>query len=151
MKLVLGCGAHHKKETGEYLVDRFPFPGVDCVHDLDLHPWPLNGPFSSISALHLVEHLKTLLVPFMDECHRLLEPGGLLCIETPLAGGDIDIEWCDPTHVRCYRRHSFLNYFTPEGIAQFGYTTRAWEFPFLREHYPIRGVLTVHARPIQPS
>lgn len=38
-----------------------------------------------------------------------------------------DLEWADPTHTRLFRPHSWLNYFTPEGIDKFGYTPYAWK------------------------
>jgi predicted SAM-dependent methyltransferase len=148
MRLILGAGAHHNKLPGEYLVDRIPFPGVDKVHDLDEHPWPFDdNAADSIAANHLVEHLRSLLVPFMDECWRILKPGGSLYLQTPLAGANSDLEFCDPTHVRCYRVHSFVNYLSPEGVAQMGYTNRAWNFFHL--HATPEGVLIVHAYPLK--
>ena len=132
MRLVVGCGPRHPKAPDEFLIDRLPFPGVDKVWDLDICPWPVpDNSCLSITAVHVVEHLTSLLVPFMNECWRILQPGGLLYLVTPLAGANPDLEWCDPTHIRCYRRHSFINYFTPGGIERFGYTRLAWEFPEL--------------------
>jgi hypothetical protein len=148
MKLVLGPGPRHNKLPGEFLIDRIGFPGVDRVWDLDVTPWPLaDAAAISICAIHVVEHLKSLLVPFMDECHRVLQPGGSLYLQTPLAGANNDLEWCDPTHVRCYRVHSFVNYFSPEGVESFGYTTKAWNFFHLQADPA--GVLTVHAYPLK--
>ena len=148
-KLSLGCGKWHIRLPGETTCDRLPLPDVDVVHDLDVTPWPFpDGSFYSVSALHLVEHLKSLL-SFMDECHRIIAPGGSLYLETPLAGVDLDLEWADPTHVRCYRAHSFANYFTPEGVERFGYTDKAWAFVTLRPFPGIPGVLQVHGYPIK--
>jgi SAM-dependent methyltransferase len=148
MRLILGPGTKHPKQPGEYLLDRVFFNGVDRVHDLDYYPWPVaDESCEVITAFHLVEHLRSLLVPFMNECWRILQPGGVLHITTPQAGANVDLEWRDPTHIRCYRPGSFQNYLTPEGIARWGYTDRAWRFPRL-ETTP-KGVLIVEAHPVK--
>jgi SAM-dependent methyltransferase len=125
-RLILGPGKHTKKCDGDIFCDIRPFEGIDVVHDLNVVPWPFeDNQFSHVSAIHLVEHLRDL-VAFMDEAWRVLTPGGSLYLETPFAGTDPDLEFCDPTHVRCYRPHTFINYFTLEGIQKFGYTERPW-------------------------
>lgn len=146
-RLIVGCGPRHKKVNGETLLDIRDFKGVDVVHNLDDIPWPFDDEdFMSVVAVHVVEHLHCQLIAFMDEVWRILKPGGSLYLETPLAGGDVDLEWCDPTHVRCYRIHSFVNYLSPEGVEQFGYTTRAWNF----FHLKIKdNNIIVHAYPIK--
>lgn len=147
-RLVVGCGPLHRRVEGETLLDRIQFPNVDIVHDLDEIPWPFeDNSYTSIVAQHVVEHLHALLIPFMDECWRILRPGGSVYIETPLAGGDVDLEWADPTHVRCYRIHSFVNYLSLEGIERFGYTKRAWNFFHLKVDKDNN--LIVHAYPIK--
>lgn len=125
--LVLGAGAHvYEKLPNHTYVDIFPFQNIDTVFDLNEKRWPWRDlEYTRIQAIHLVEHLSSL-VNFMDECHRVLSIGGTLYLETPLAGANPDLEFCDPTHVRCYRKHTFTNYFTVEGIAKFGYTQNAW-------------------------
>jgi len=127
MRLVLGSGKHWTKAEGDVFVDIKPFAGVDVVADLNQRfPFEDNSA-TFISAIHLVEHLDSL-VHFMDECHRVLKAGCYLYIETPLAGADLDLEFADPTHKRCYRMHTFRNYFTLDGIEKFGYTDKAWNF-----------------------
>ena len=145
--LILGCGKHYQKaDPEEVTVDIRPFPCVDKVFDLNLYPWPFeDGEFMSVSAIHLVEHLDSLLT-FMDQAHRILSPGGTLYLETPLAGGDIDLEWADPTHKRLYRKHTFINYFTPEGVERFGYTDRAWAILHLDTR---NGSIIFHGTPIK--
>lgn len=145
--LILGCGKHHEKQEGQTLVDIHHFNGVDYVQDLN-NPWIFAGDktFDRIWAIHLVEHLNSL-VQFMDEAWRVLKDGGSLYIETPLAGGDPDLEFADPTHKRCYRRHSFINYFTIEGIEKFGYTDRAWSILELRETKD--GIIIFHGMPLR--
>jgi len=124
MILVLGAGKH-QRINGATHHDRNRFPGIDLTFDLNEH-WPVHyNAFDKIVATHVVEHLKDL-VDFMDQAHEVLRSGGVLEIETPNAGVSPDLEFCDPTHVRCYRPYTFHNYFTEYGIEKFGYTNKAW-------------------------
>lgn len=149
MNLILGCGPHKVAEKNDVLVDIRPFPNVHVVHDLNVRPWPWkDNEATHIQAIHVVEHLHCLLIPFMDEAWRVLRPGGSLYLETPLAGVDPDLEFGDPTHVRCYRVHSFANYLSLEGAERFGYTTRAWNFFYLH-HRQQDNILVVHAYPLK--
>lgn len=148
-RLILGPGKHWPKEDGDIFLDVRKFENVDFVHDLNELPWPVpENLFDHVSAIHLVEHLKDL-VTFMDETWRILKVGGSLYIETPLAGGDPDLEFCDPTHVRCYRPHTFINYFTREGIHQFGYTDKPWSIMYIGVHKNNPNVLVFHGMPIK--
>jgi len=125
-RLILGPGKHWPKLENDVFCDIRPFERIDVVHDLNICPWPFaDNDFMHVSAVHVVEHLQSLL-NFMNEAWRVLAPGGSLYIETPLAGVNPDLEFADPTHIRCYRLHTFANYFTMEGIQQFGYTDKAW-------------------------
>lgn len=130
-RLICGPGPRWEKKEGDIFCDIRPFPNIDVVHDLNKDwPWEKDT-FIHVSAVHVVEHLKDLL-HFMNEAHRVLKPGGSLYIETPLAGVNPDLEFSDPTHVRCYRIHTFMNYFSIEGVETFGYTDKAWNMPVLR-------------------
>lgn len=147
--LILGAGKHHQRQPGHVTLDVRPFAGIDIIHDLNVTPWPIEtATFDEASAIHVVEHLQSLLA-FMDECWRVLKPGGALYLETPLAGGDIDLQFADPTHVRCYRPHSFINYFTRQGIEAFGYTERAWSVLYLGQPQGQPNVLAFHGQPIK--
>jgi len=81
MKLNLGCGYNYL--PGWVNADSDPA----CLPDLVLEAHDLPQPSGSageIKALQLVEHLgffKTRY--FLSECWRVLEPGGLLTLETP--------------------------------------------------------------------
>lgn len=144
-RLICGPGPRWEKKEGDVFIDRIKFPNVDVVHDLTLQ-WPFEKDmFDHVSAVHVVEHLPNL-IHFMNEAWRVLKPGGSLYIETPLAGVNPDLEFSDPTHVRCYRIHTFANYFSLEGIEAFGYTDKAWNFFVLR----VEGdCIQVHAYPIK--
>ncbi len=155
VRLNLGCG--HKQFEGWVNVDIRQLPGVDVVWDLDQYPWPWqDGEAYEIRALHIIEHLKSGLIAFCDECWRLLMPGGTLYaeeapgtlhVEVPDAA-DPDLSWCDPEHERPYRKHSFINYLTLGGIARFGYTDRAWSILHIVSDDQI---VRVHMTPVPPE
>lgn len=95
MRLDLACGRH--PADGYEGVDTRDL-GQPWQVDLTKYPWP--WPDSSVEALrssHYVEHV-TDLVAFMNECHRILTPGGELVISCPYQHSDR--AWQDPTHVR---------------------------------------------------
>jgi 2-polyprenyl-3-methyl-5-hydroxy-6-metoxy-1,4-benzoquinol methylase len=85
--------------------DRTLHEGVDVAWDLREVPWPVAGDTcEDILAQDVLEHLPDV-VPFMDECWRLLRPGGKLTIRAVLANSDN--HWKDPTHVRGFVPESF--------------------------------------------
>ena len=137
-KLIVGCGKHYcKQDLNECTLDIIKFPNVDIVHDLNkTFPFKDNS-FESIIAIHVVEHLTSLL-HFMNESWRVLSKGGELYIETPLAGANTELEFADPTHIRCYTTYTFHNYFTLRGINDFGYTDKPWS------------IVTCHTQSAQP-
>lgn len=145
-RLILGAGKWTERRPGDVFCDIRDFKGIDVVHDLNKTPWPWNNnTFMHISAIHLVEHLDNLIT-FMDEAWRVLRPGCSVYIETPEAGGDLDLEFCDPTHVRCFRLYTWHNYFSPEGIYQFGYTDKPWCMLKTKSE---NGVIKIHASTIK--
>lgn len=148
--LIVGCGPNpHRRERThrETMLDVRPFPGVDVIHDLNCTPWPFpDNSFAEVVAIHVVEHLRDL-VQFMDEAWRVLRPGGTVYLVTPEAGADFDLTHADPTHVRCYRVHTFVNYFLPSEAAKRGYTERLWAPLHLKA---TGGVIYLHAAAIKP-
>lgn len=117
MVLVLGCGARPMEEAVNH--DRVEHsPWVDIALDLDVMPWADICPgFDAIVALDLFEHLKD---PYgaVNECHRLLDPGGVLVIR--MAAHDNPASYTDLTH-----RH----WATPDSFDFFDRST------LLGEHY----------------
>lgn len=90
----LGCGPD--KTPDAVGVDRFPYPGVDIVHDLDDVPWPLaENSFDRIIASHLIEHVASI-PDFMREIHRVARPGAEVWVTTPHYSSNNS--WQDPTH-----------------------------------------------------
>jgi len=108
MKLNLGVGRNARE--GWVNVDLEQHPGVDVLWDLDMLPWPWgDGEFDEILALDIFEHLDDM-TGAMDECWRVLQPGGLMTVRVPVAGGPNHYD--DPTHRRGFTKRSF-NYYCP--------------------------------------
>lgn len=108
--LNLGCG-------NEYLVHKDGITiNVDINHDVkcdqvvDLEqgvfPWG-DDSVKGIIAKHVVEHIFKR-DGFMNECWRVLKPGGRMYIETPKAG--THSYWKDPTHVSGWIEETFRYY-----------------------------------------
>ena len=143
-KVILGAGKYQRQD-GWLTLDQFAFDGIDYVHNLESELPFTNNSILELSAIHVVEHLSSL-VNFMNECHRVLIQGGSLYIETPEAGANDDLQFADPTHVRCYRKHTFINYFTLAGIEAFGYTKKAWAILHIETK---DGNIIFHGQPIK--
>jgi predicted SAM-dependent methyltransferase len=145
-KYILGSGLHWPAAPDVVRVDILPAESaVDLVMDLNQYPWREipTGAALHINASHILEHLVD--VPkFMDECWRILVPGGSMYIEVPEAR-NIDLAWSDPTHKRPFTVHSFINYFTLEGVRKFTYTYHAWVILYLHTD---GNVIRLHASPL---
>lgn len=117
--LKISFGAGLEPEEGFVNVDIVDMPGIDVVHNLMHFPYPFEDSSADfIRAKDLIEHLAThlpdgrnTLIAFIEECHRILKPGGTLWIQTP--SWDADFLWIDPTHVRGYDIRSF-DFFDPD-------------------------------------
>lgn len=119
MKISLGVGLEPELEPGWTNVDIVELPNIQVVHNLLHFPYPFEDNSAElIKAKDLIEHLATHLpdgrstvLAFVDECYRILQPGGMLWIQTP--SHDADFLWIDPTHVRGFDLRSF-DFFDPE-------------------------------------
>lgn len=129
MKILnIGCG--NRLIKGAVHHDRVGHrPEIDVVHDLNLRPWPWNdGEFDQVVALAVLEHLDIDLVASLDECHRILRPGGQMVIKLPLQSGANAYD--DPTHRWFFTLRS-LDQFCPEtqrGKDYGFYTPHKWRF-----------------------
>jgi predicted SAM-dependent methyltransferase len=111
VKLNLGCS--DQLLEGYVNVDQFipwNLGGNDTFQRLDLSitPWDWGtSTIAEIRAHDIIEHLPDKIAT-MNECWRVLEPGGLLDIFVPTTEGRG--AWQDPTHVSYWNRNSFLYY-----------------------------------------
>ncbi|MGC4803895.1 methyltransferase domain-containing protein [Micromonospora sp. DT233] len=92
----VGCGAT-KQYPDNLGLDIFPALGVDVVADLSGSLPLADDSVDVIFAVHILEHLIDFL-PLVDECHRVLRPGGVLHVMSPWWGHVNAV--ADPTHVR---------------------------------------------------
>jgi len=117
--LDIGCGEN--KQPGTVGMDIRPLPGVDIVHDINAHPWPLPDECVKIAyARHLVEHIppmaiidgvtRFLFIEFIDEVWRIMKPGGQFAILTPHGYSSGYIQ--DPTHCNPCNEATW-GYFSP--------------------------------------
>ena len=88
MKLLnIGCG-EVQPPAPWVNVDRDPNTGSTVMHhDLNAFPWPWeNDTFDGIAASHIFEHLDAhQLQRVVEECYRVLLPGGILRVTVPNA------------------------------------------------------------------
>ncbi|OLF16303.1 methyltransferase domain-containing protein [Actinophytocola xanthii] len=92
----IGCGGS-KQYPGNVGFDRRRTGAVNVLADLGQGIPLRDGSVDRVFAVHVLEHLVDFL-PLVDECHRVLRPGGVLHVLSPW--------WryvnavADPTHVR---------------------------------------------------
>lgn len=103
--LNLGCGNVPKGNAVNH--DRIKHaPYVEVVWDLNRFPWPWpDASFERIIAKAVLEHLDCDLSKSLDECWRILKPGGLLFIKLPYVGSEYSYD--DPTHRWFFTLRSF--------------------------------------------
>lgn len=129
MKINLGAGS--EPTEGWVNVDWIKGEGIDVEQNLLMFPWPFDdGCANEIKAIDVLEHMpnytpdsKATVIAFVEECHRILEPGGSLTIQVP--HWNSPNMWIDPTHVRGFDVKS-LDYFDPDTDfgKWYGYYTR---------------------------
>lgn len=129
MKLNLGAGNRIRTGPGWVNHDRAKHrPEISAVWNLDETPWPWpDGSAEEIEAISVLEHLAITLVEALDECWRILRPGGRLTVKYPLWTTPTAHD--DPTH-RWWWSERVLEVFDPE--TKYGrdhpyYTDRKWK------------------------
>lgn len=124
--LNLGCG--RRPIEGAVNLDRTKHSDeVDVVHDLNELPWPFEDEsFDLVVARAVLEHLDHDLITSVNECWRLLRPGGELYVKLP--HWQADNSYVDPTHRWFFSLHS-CDVFDPTtefGRAYSFYTDLKW-------------------------
>lgn len=124
IRLDVGCGSN--KQPGFTGMDKRELGGVDIVHDAEIMPWPLDdGSCALILMSHFIEHVKPWLsIDLINECWRLLEPGGVLMISTPYGGSFRYFQ--DPTHCNPWNEAT-PQYFTPGNPLYDVYKPNPWK------------------------
>ena len=122
--LNLGCGS--SKPQGFTGLDKYPLPGVDIVHDMEVFPWPLaDDSCYSIVGSHIIEHIKPwLTIDMFNEMWRVMKGEGQLTLMTPYAGSSQF--WNDPTHINGFTEKTF-EYFDPQYAFYQVYKPRPWK------------------------
>jgi hypothetical protein len=143
IRLDIACGQQH--QDGFVGMDIRPGPGVDIIHDINIHPWPLPDESVTMAiASHIVEHIPPVIVDlargtwfpfleFMDECWRVMIPDGQLAIATPHGYSPGYLQ--DPTHCNPCYESTFL-YFDPlenssNGMLYSVYRPKPWKLKTL--------------------
>lgn len=94
--LNIGCGFAQWKKPNVVNVDAFDICKPDVVHDLNKTPFPFKDEtFDLVFANHILEHLPNWW-ECLNECARVLKPGGKIEIWVPGSGAD---------SIRGYRDH----------------------------------------------
>lgn len=103
-------------------------PEIDIAYDLNIRPWLWNdNEFDQIQLISVAEHLKLTLIETLNECHRIIKPGGVLIIKYPLWNGPNTHK--DPTH-RWFWDLGVLDYVdqtTRDGQIYYYYTSLKWK------------------------
>lgn len=103
--LNLGCGREPLPDAVNHDRERY-YDHIDVAHDLDLLPWPwADASFDRIVAIDVLEHLRGEVDGWLNECHRILVPGGVLVIRVPHY--QHENAYTDPTHRRFFTPRTF--------------------------------------------
>jgi len=82
-KLNLGCGNYLLDDAVNHNLVKHR-PEVDVVWDLNNLPWPWpDERFESVLARAVLEHLQIDLLTSINECWRIMKPGGKLSVKLP--------------------------------------------------------------------
>lgn len=127
--LNLGCGNKILKGPGVVNHDRIKHrPEVNCVWDLNDLPWPWeDNTFELVIACAVLEHLPMTLIQSMNECWRILKPGGRIRVKVPWCRSEQS--YSDPTHYWQFSLRTF-DFFDPNtkfGSGYAFYPTRKWK------------------------
>ena len=124
LRLELGAGKRNKDGPpwGKYPwatigLNPIADPNCDIYKNLNLFwynqnrcPFVIPLPGACIAEIHasqFFEHIRNI-IPLMNDCYRVLVPGGFMNIHVPYyLGPDA---WSDPTHVRAFSENSFRYY-----------------------------------------
>jgi len=108
--LDIGCGPN--KFPGAVGLDHHPASDADVLADFEQGYFPFaDDSFDRVICSHVIEHVRSP-VRLMEECWRVLKPGGTLLVKTPHYTHWTS--WGDPTHYHHFGSHA-LRQFTQPG------------------------------------
>jgi SAM-dependent methyltransferase len=114
MKLNLGCGRRYL--DGWVNCDLASTVRTDRQFDLNRFPYPFeDGVADEILLDNVLEHLDDV-IKVVEECHRLLKPGGHLRVLVPYGKTDWALQ--DPTHKHFFTEKS-MDYFLSDSPFNF--------------------------------
>ena len=124
--LNLGCGLDIRKDWINHDIIK---------HNKHIHVWNLNNtpwPWGTstidrIDAISVFEHLELTLIETLNQCWRILKPGGGLYMKLP--AWDSHVSYQDPTHRWFYdpRVFEYFDPATPLGREYWFYTELKWK------------------------
>ncbi|MBU2249253.1 MAG: class I SAM-dependent methyltransferase [Gammaproteobacteria bacterium] len=143
IRLDVGCGAN--KQGPDWVgMDIQSLPGVDIVHDWNVHPWPLPDECVLVAMCsHVLEHVppvvldngktRLLFIEFMNDLWRVLKPDAELAIAMPHGSSQGYLQ--DPTHCNSCNETTWA-YFDPlepntAGLLYKFYRPKPWRIKFL--------------------
>lgn len=113
LRLDLACGM--AKKEGFQGIDISNNSKADLLHDLNTYPYPFkDDSVFDINCSHFVEHVKDLK-QFIEECYRILVPGGHIYITAPYYTSIRAIQ--DYTHLRSICEFTF-DYFSDDKLRE---------------------------------
>lgn len=106
MKINLGCGKQKKYDFIN--VDISAKCNPDVVMDITQFPYPWEN-VQEIELDNLAEHIEpNMFIKVINECHRVLVPGGTMWIRVPLLREDnLVAAFTDPTHINYFTEGTF--------------------------------------------
>lgn len=102
-------------------------PLIDVAHDLNDIPWPWDDEsFDRVLAWAVLEHLRLNLIESINECWRVLRPGGTIEVKLPIWNAATSYD--DPTHYWQFALGVFDQFDprTERGRQYDFYTPRKW-------------------------
>lgn len=127
IKLNLGSGPH--KKDGYVNIDSCEECDPDLWLNLEKAKLPYeDGSVEEIIASHVLEHISKL-IPLMNECNRVLKPGGYMKINVPVYPSIQAFQ--DPTHIRFFTDATFQyfvgsNFFWQDVGKYYGISPWSW-------------------------
>jgi len=105
----LGSGVDYKMSTSEIKWLNVDYADCKCdlKHDITIFPYPIESETADVIELNAVlEHIPVKLQEgVINECWRILKPGGQLIIRVPHFTGAI--AWNELEHIKPYGAHTF--------------------------------------------